>query len=117
MTIQCDHVIEAGRPDIVITGKRRQSGINVDIAVPAGGRVHEKEREKVYEYQELRRRIGRLWQLKNVQVFPVGISALRSVTKDFDNWMEKLEVPSDIRAIQKTALLGTARNLRRVLEL
>ena len=62
--------------------------------------------------------IGRLlWQLKNVKVVPVVIGALGSVTKDFDNWMEKLEVPSNVGPIQKTALLGTARILRRVLEL
>ena len=117
INIQCDHVIEARRPDIVIIDKRRQNGIIVDIAVPADGRVHEKEREKVEKYQELRREIGRLWQLKNVKVVPVVIGALGSVTKEFDNWMEKLELPSNVGAIQKTALLGTARILRRVLEL
>ena len=57
------------------------------------------------------------WQLKNVKVVPVVIGALGSLTKDFDNWMEKLELPSNVGAIQKTALLGTARVLRRVLEL
>ena len=86
--IQCDHVIEARRPDIVIIDKRRQNGIIVDIAVPADGQVHDKEREKVEKYQELRREIGRLWQLKNVKVVPVVIGALGSVTKEFDNWME-----------------------------
>ena len=117
INIQCDHVIEARRPDIVIIDKRRQSGIILDIAVPADGRVHEKEREKVEKYQELRREIGRLWQLKNVKVDPVVIGALGSVTKEFDNWMEKLELPSNVGAIQKTAFLGTARILRRVLGL
>ena len=117
INIHCDHVIEARRPDIVIIDKRRQSGIIVDIAVPANGRVHEKEREKVEKYQELRREIGRLWQLKNVKVVPVVIGALGSVTKELDNWMEKLELPSNVGAIQKTALLGKARILRRVLEL
>ena len=65
INIQCDHVIEARRPDIVIIDKRRQSEIIVDIAVPADGRVHEKEREKVEKYQELRRDIGRLWKLED----------------------------------------------------
>ena len=84
--------------------------------MPADGRVQEKEREKVQKYQELHREIGRLWQLKNVKVVPVVVGALGGVTKDFDNWMEKLEVPSNVGAIQKTALLGTARILRRVVE-
>ena len=63
------------------------------------------------------REIGRLWQLKNVKVVLVIIGVLGSVTKEFDNWMEKLELPSNVGALQKTALLGTARILRRVLEL
>ena len=84
INLQCDHVIEARRPDIAIIDKRGQSGIIVDIAVPADGRVHEKK-EKVEKYQELRREIGRLSQLINVQIVPVVVGALGSVTKDFDN--------------------------------
>ena len=117
MNIQCDNVIEARRPDIVIIDKKEKSCIIVDIAVPADGRVHEKEREKVEEYQDLRREIGRLWQLRKVQVVPVVVGALGSVTKEFDRWIEKLGVPVDIGAVQKTALLGTARILRKVLEM
>ena len=75
--------------------------------IHADGRVHEKEREKVEKYQELRREIGRLWQLKSVKARPVVIGALGSVTKEFDNRMEELELPSNVGAIQKTALLGT----------
>ena len=43
MNIQCDNVIEARRPDIVITDKKEKSCIIVDIAVPADGRVHERK--------------------------------------------------------------------------
>ena len=90
----------------------------VDIAVPGDGRVHEKELEKIEEkYQELRKEISRLWQLKKVQVVTVVIGALGSVTKDFDKWMEKLGIPEDVGVVQKTALLGTARILRKVLEM
>ena len=117
MNIQCDNVIEARRPDIVIIDKKGKSCIIVDIAVPADVRVHEKERGKVEKYQDLRREIGRMWQLRKVHVVPVVVGALGSVTKEFDRWMEKLEVPFDIGAVQKTALLGTARILRMVLEM
>ena len=89
----------------------------VDIAVPSDGRLHDKGREKVEKYPELRREIGRLWQLKNVQVALVVIGAQGSVTKDLNIWMEKLEVSSSVGAILKTALLGIARILRKVLEL
>ena len=54
---------------------------------------------------------------EKVQVVPVVVGALGSVTKEFDRWIEKLGVPVDIGAVQKTALLGTARILRKVLEM
>ena len=131
INIQCDHVIEARRPDIVIIDKRRQNRTIVDCisttalfclllsitTIPADGRAHEKEREKVDKYHELQRETGRLWQLKNVQVVPVVIGTLGSVTKDSDNCMDKFEASSSVGAIQKTALLGTARILRRVIGL
>jgi len=46
-------------------------------------RVGETERGKVEKYQDLKRdRIGRLCKLKMVEVVPVVIGALGSVTKD-----------------------------------
>ena len=117
MTVQCDNIIEARRPDIVLLDKKEKSCMIVDIAVPGDGRVHEKELEKIEKYQELRREMSRLWQLKKVQLVPVVIGALGSVTKDSDKWMEKLGIPGDVGVVQKTALLGMARILRKVLEM
>ena len=36
------------------------------------------------KYQDLKRKIGRLWRLKMVEVVPVVIEALGSVAKEFD---------------------------------
>ena len=69
------------------------------------------------KYQDLKREIGRLWKLKMVEVVPVVIGALGSVNKGFDRWIEKLEIPLNVGVMQKTALLGTARILRKVLEM
>ena len=117
VNIQCDNVIEARRPDIVVVDKKEHKGILIDIAVPDDVRVGEKELEKVEKYQELKREIGRLWKLKHVEVVPVVIGALGSVTKDFERWIRKLGIAYNIGVMQKTALLGTARILRKVLEL
>ena len=68
-------------------------------------------------YQDLKRKIGRLWKLKMVEIVPVVIGALGTVTKEFDGWIEKLGVTNDVGAMQKTALLRTARILRKVLEM
>ena len=34
MTIQCDQVIEAGRPDIVVVEKENNKAVIVDVASP-----------------------------------------------------------------------------------
>ena len=84
---------------------------------PVQHRVDEKEQEKVEKYQDLKREIGRMWGIRKVQVVPVVIGALGSVPKGFDKWIEKLDIPCNIVDMQKTALLGTARILRKVLEM
>ena len=50
-------------------------------------------------------------------VVPAVIGALGSVTKEFDGWIEKLGITNNVGVMQKTALLGTARILRKVLEM
>ena len=52
-----------------------------------------------------------------VEVLPVVIRALGSVTKEFDGWIEKLGITNNVGVMQKGALLGTARILRKVLEM
>ena len=69
------------------------------------------------KYQDLKREIRRLWKLKMVEVVPVVIGALGSITKGFDRWIEKLGIPLIVGVMQKTALLETARTLKKVLEM
>ena len=115
INIQCDNLIEARRPDLIVIGKKEQKGIIIDIAVLADVRVEEKE--KVEKYQDLKREIRKFWKLRNVENVLVVIGALGSVSADFDRWMGKLGITCSVRVMQKTALLGTARTLRKVLEM
>ena len=68
-----------------------------------------KRKGKVEKYQDLKREIGRAFKLEMVEVVPVAIRALGSVTKGFDRWIEKLGIPLYARVMQKTALLERAR--------
>ena len=52
-----------------------------------------------------------------MQVVPIVVGSLGSVKKNLDKWLGKLNVKISISLVQKTMLLGTARILRRVLEL
>ena len=52
-----------------------------------------------------------------VEVVPVMVGTFESVSKEFDGWIEKLGITNNVGVMQKTALLGTARLLRKVLEM
>ena len=58
-----------------------------------------------------------MWNLKNVEIVPVVTEALRNVSAEFDRWMGKLGITCNVGVMQKTTLLGTARILRKVLEM
>jgi len=81
VSIQCDHAIEARRTDIVVANKQERKCTIIDIAVPADNRIGEKENEKVEKYQGLKREIARMWNMRAVQVVPIVVGSLGSVTK------------------------------------
>ena len=116
INIQFDNLIESRRPDLIVIDKKEQKEIIIDIAVPADVRVEEKEK-KVEKYHDLKKEIGRLWKLRNVEIVPVVIGTLGSVSAVFDRWMGKLGITCNVGVMQKTALFGTARILRKVLEM
>ena len=59
--------------------------------------------------------IKQLWNMK-VTIVTIVIGAFGAVTKGFIKGLRDLEVGGRVETIQKTALLSTARILRRVLE-
>ena len=116
INVQCDNVIQARRPDIILINKEKKEAWIIDIAIPADKRIVEKEQEKIEKYQDLKREIKRLWHLRSVQVVPIVIGALGCVTTEFEKWIEKLNIDARVEVLQKSALLGTARILRKVFE-
>ena len=85
----------------------------VDLAVSADYRIKLKECEKKDKYLDLARELKKLW---NMQVTIIPIGAFGTVTKGLLKELEDLEVGRRMEIIQTTALLRTARILRRVLE-
>ena len=66
------------------------------------------------KYQDLKKEMGRLWKLRNVEIVTVIIGTLGSVSGEFDRWMGKLGITCNVGVTQKSALLGTRRILRKV---
>ena len=88
----------------------------MDIASHWDRRVYEKGGEKIEKYQELKTEIGRLWGISHLEVVPVVVGALGVVSNMLDVGLEKLGVKIRTGLLQKTALLGIARILRKLLE-
>ena len=108
-------IISARRPDLIIINKKKRICKIVDFAVPAGQKINLKVSEKKDKYLDLARELKKLLNMK-VTIMPIVIGALGTVTKGLLKGLEDLEVGGRIETIQTTALLGTARILRRVLE-
>ena len=83
--------------------------------MPADANTAVEEIEKIQKYQDLRREITRLWDIKTC-VVPVVVGSFGMVTKNFAKYLGKIEIPTKIELLQKATLLGTARILRNVLE-
>ena len=90
----------------------------IDIAVPGGPRIAEKEVEKRAKYQLLAREIHRLWQVET-QIVPVIVGTLGTVSKQLPGYIDTIGITSYCSAseLQKNAFLGSAAILRKVLDL
>ena len=64
INIQCDNLIEARQPDLIVTNKKEQKGIIIDIAIPADVRVEEKEKEKVQKVSGFEKRDQKIVEIK-----------------------------------------------------
>ena len=115
-TVQCDHVIEARRPDIIVDEKESNKAIIVDIVSLWHHRVYEKKGEKICKYRELKREIGKVWGIRRQEEVALVVVVSRAVSKRLDTWLVKLGITIRMRWLKKTAFLGTVRILRKVLE-
>ena len=54
--------------------------------------------------------------MKNIDIIPIIVGDLGPITTDLEKRIEQLNTEIGIEKLQKTPLLGTARILRKVLE-
>ena len=78
-------------------------------------RIKLKECEKKDKYLDLVKELKKLWNMQ-VTIILIVIGAFGTVTKGLLKGLEDLEGGGRVETIQTTALLRTARILRRVLE-
>ena len=68
-----------------------------------------------FQYQLLKDEISKVWRMRKVLVVPVVIEALGAVSVNFKEYMKRMGVNVRLEVIQKTALLGITRVLKKVL--
>ena len=113
--IHTDHLITARRSDFMIIYRKKRICKIIDFAVPVYHRMNLKECEKKDKCLDLARVLKKLWNMK-VTIVPIVIGAFGTITKGLLKGLEDLEVGRRVETIQMTALVRTARILRRVLE-
>jgi hypothetical protein len=68
----------------------------------------------IIKYKDLTIEIQRMWNVKT-KVTPVIIGATGTISKSFRKYMNNIPGKREVKELQKTAILGTAHILRKVL--
>jgi hypothetical protein len=109
-----DRTIRNNKPDIIIRDNEKGICMLIDAAIPGDRNVIKKEAEKILKYEDLITEIQRKWNVKT-NVMPVVIGATGTISKSFRKYLKSITGKRDIKELQKTAILGTAHILRKVL--
>jgi hypothetical protein len=74
----------------------------------------ERKAEKILKYKDLTIEIQRMWNVKT-NVIPVIIGGTGTISKSFRKYLSNVPGIHEVKELQKTAILGTAHTLRKVL--
>jgi len=83
----------------------------IDVANSGDRNVIKKEAEN---YEDLTIEIQRMWNVKT-KLIPVIIGAAGTISKSFTKHVINIPGKHEVKELQKTAILGTAHILRKVL--
>ena len=113
--VHTDREVTANRPDIKIKNNKEKTCTLIDVAIPADRNVVQKEAEKKLKYKSLCIEMQRMWNLK-CTIVPVIIGATGIVTRSLKKNLETVPGKHSVDSLQKTAILGTAHVMRKVLQ-
>ena len=112
--VQTDRTSPNNKPDIIIRDNEKGTCILIDVAISGDRNVIKKEAEKIVKYKDLTTEIQRMWNVKP-KVIPVIIGATGTISKSFRKYVSNIPGKHEVKELQKTAILGTAHILRKVL--
>ena len=112
--IQTDRTVRNNKPDIIIRANGKGTCMLIEFAISGVRNVIKKEAEKILKCKDLTIEIQRMWNVKTM-VTPVIIGATGSISKSFRKYLSNLRRKREVKELQKTAILGTAHTLQKVL--
>jgi hypothetical protein len=112
--VQTDRNIPNNKPDIVICDNEKGTCMLIDVAIPGDRNAIQKEAEKILKYKDLTIEIQRTWIVKT-RVMPLTIGATGTISKSFRKYASTIPGNHEVKELQKTAILGTAHILWKVM--
>ena len=112
--VQTDRTIPNNKPDITIRDNEKETCTLIDFAISGDRNVIKKEAEKILKYKYLTIETQRMWNVKP-KVIPVIIGATGTISKSLRKYVTNIPGNHEVKELQKTAILGTAHILRKVL--
>jgi len=112
--VQTDRIITNKKPDIIIRDNEKGTYMLIDVAISGDRKVIKKEAENILKYKDLTIEIQRMWNVKT-KVIPVTIGVTGTISKSFRKYLSNIPGNHEVKELQKTAILGTAHILRKVL--
>ena len=112
--VQTDRSIPNNKPDIIIRDNEKGTCVLIDVAISGDRNVIKKEAEKILKYKDLTIEIQRMWNVKT-RVIPVITGATGTISKSFRKYVSNIPRNTEVRELQKTAILGSAHICRKVL--
>jgi len=86
----------------------------IGVAISGDRNVIKKEANRILKYKDLAIEIQHMWNVKT-KVIPVILGATGTISKSFRKYVSNILGKHEVKELQKTAILGTAHILRKVL--
>ena len=111
---QTDWTIPSNKLNIINRDNEKGTCMLIDVAISGDGYLIKKETDKILRYKDLTIEMQRMWNVKT-KVIPVIVGATGTISKSFRKYVSNIPGKHEVKELQKTAILGTAHILRRVL--
>ena len=116
LPILTDLPVPHNRPYIIIHNRKSRTCLLIDFAIPLDTNIVSKCAEKIRKkYKPLENQLQKCWNLKFIQIVPIIIGALGTVTSTTIELIESITPQLNFNIMQNTVLIGAQNILKNFL--